>query len=340
VRKGSKRSLLAGVLGSARLLDAGGRSRPGRRRLTVLAYHRVCAYNPTSYPLDDELVSALPEAFDAQMRWARAQYDVLSFADLAGACSNGHVPARPLIVTFDDGYRDTYDMALGILERHGISATVFLTTGSINTPELFWFDRIAGWIKRTQVRRLELRDATPFELVTNDDRRSAIRDVQELLKAADEPTHRDLMQQIERQVGTSSLEAPECSRSLTWDEVRDMRTRGIEFGSHTVGHLNLARLSPERLYVELRQSKARIEEETGSQVIALAYPFGTKGTYSNAVRESAQRVGYRFAAAYGGTVNDLATMDAFAVQRIAVERDTSFDLFRGLLRFPWLLRVR
>jgi len=42
----------------------------------------------------------------------------------------------------------------------------------------------------------------------------------------------------------------------------------------------------------------------------------------------------------GGTVNDVPSMDPLAIQRVAVERDTSLDLFRAQLRDPGLLRGR
>ena len=334
-----KRAVLATLLGLARLLKP--RPERGRRRpqLTVLAYHRVCPHDPATYPLDDELVSATPEGFDAQLRWVKAEYDVLSFAELAQGWPVGRLPARPLILTFDDGYRDNHDVALPILAHHRLPATVFLSTAYIGSPELFWFDKVACWIKRTRRRRLVLRGPLGREYALGDERAKVVRDVQDLLKTANEDTYEDLMHQLECQVDVA-LEPADQGRPLTWDEARRMRAGGIELGSHTEGHLNLARLSPDRLDCELRRSKATIEAETGGEVIALAYPFGTPDAYSDAVREAAARAGYRFAVAYGGTVNDLPTMDPFAIQRVGVERDTTLDLFRAQLRYPRLLQGR
>lgn len=335
----SKRALLATFLGLAQLLTP--RPERGRRRpqLTVLAYHRVCPHDPATYPLDDELVSATPEAFDAQVRWVKAEYDVISFAELADRWPTGRLPARPLILTFDDGYRDNHDVALPILAHHRLPATVFLSTAYIGSPDLFWFDKVACWIKRTRRTRIVLRGPLAREYALGEERAKVVRDVQDLLKTADERTYQDLMHQLECQVNVP-LEPADQGRPLTWDEARRMRSRGIELGSHTDGHLNLARLSPERLDHELRHSKATIEAETGTEVIVLAYPFGTPDAYSGAVRDAAARAGYRFAVVYGGTVNDLPAMDLLAIQRIGVERDTTLDLFRAQLRYPRLLQGR
>jgi len=338
VRK--KRAILAALLGMARLLEQDGAERSRRRRgLTVLAYHRVCPHDPATYALDDDLVSTTPEAFDAQVRWVKGEYDVMSFAELGKLWPSGPLPARPLIMTFDDGYRDNYDVALPILAHHRIPATLFLSTADIGRGDLFWFDKVACWIKRTRQTKVVLRGSTVHEYAIDQNRSAVVRSVQNIMKAADERTFEDLMHQLERQLDVE-LEDVDRGRPLTWDEARQMQASNVELGSHTESHLNLARLSAERLDTELRRSKAKIEAETDSEVLALAYPFGTPDAYSDVVREAAIRAGYRFAVAYGGTVNDLPSMDAFAVQRVAVERDTTLDLFRAQLRYPRLLQGR
>jgi peptidoglycan/xylan/chitin deacetylase (PgdA/CDA1 family) len=334
-----KRALLAALLRLARLLEREPERTPRRRRLTVLAYHRVCAYDPATYTLDDELVSATPEAFEAQLRWVKAEYDVLSCADLVRGWQDGTLPARPLILTFDDGYRDNHDVALPILAHHGLTATVFLSSAYIGRHDLFWFDKVAYWIKRTRQSRLVLRGPLAREYAIGEERAKVVRDVQDLIKTADEATYGDLMHQLEQQLDVE-LDHVDRGRPLTWEEVRRMRDGGIELGSHTESHLNLARLSAERLHVELRRSKAVIEAQTGTDVVALAYPFGTPDAHSDVVREAARSAGYRLAVAYGGTVNDFPIRDPFAIQRVAVERDTGLDLFRAQLRYPRLLQSR
>src|ERR1035441_4199875 len=54
-----------------------------------------------------------------------------------------------LAVTFDDGYQDNYHNAFPILQRYGLPATIFLTTGSIDTGEPLWFERLALALKTT-----------------------------------------------------------------------------------------------------------------------------------------------------------------------------------------------
>lgn len=79
---------------------------------------------------------------------------------------------------------------------------------------------------------------------------------------------------------------------IDWDEARDLADRGFTFGSHTCTHRNLTRLDREDVRCELIDSKLMIEEQIGSPVHSLSYPFGL--TNPSVSREAA-KAGYRAA---------------------------------------------
>jgi peptidoglycan/xylan/chitin deacetylase (PgdA/CDA1 family) len=60
---------------------------------------------------------------------------------------------------------------------------------------------------------------------------------------------------------------------LTWDEVRELRGKGMCFGSHTVNHPQLADLSRKEIEHELRASKSELEQQLGGSITSFAYPF-------------------------------------------------------------------
>ncbi|OQR59236.1 polysaccharide deacetylase [Streptomyces maremycinicus] len=97
--------------------------------MPILMYHAVAADpNDTTRAL-----SVTPAAFAEQMAvLADRGRTPLTTADLATRWRSGRpLPARPVLITFDDGYEGVHRHALPALARHGFLATLFVTTGWI-----------------------------------------------------------------------------------------------------------------------------------------------------------------------------------------------------------------
>ena len=129
VKNALMRSYLASGMPSARDRVA---AQMGRSRLTVITYHQV------KDPADDGS-SVGVAAFREQMGYLRRHYQVVRLEDGVARLQRGRTPERLVSITFDDGYEDNYRNAFPILERYGLPATVFLTTGSIDSGEPLWF---------------------------------------------------------------------------------------------------------------------------------------------------------------------------------------------------------
>lgn len=85
----------------------------------------------------------------------------------------------------------------------------------------------------------------------------------------------------------STLLKPE--RHLSHDEIKELRSIGVDFGSHGHTHCDLRRCTTAALNDELAKSKGILEEITGQPVTSLSYPFGR---FSKRITEYAQRTGY------------------------------------------------
>ncbi|MFC9280422.1 polysaccharide deacetylase family protein [Streptomyces collinus] len=95
----------------------------------ILMYHAV-ASAPNDATRD---LSVAPEAFAEQM--ALIGDLGLTPVTTAGLAAHwrrgGPLPARPVLITFDDGYEGVHRHALPVLARHGFPATLFVSTGWI-----------------------------------------------------------------------------------------------------------------------------------------------------------------------------------------------------------------
>ncbi|WP_329125770.1 polysaccharide deacetylase family protein [Streptomyces sp. NBC_01353] len=76
-------------------------------------------------------LSVSPEAFAEQMAVvADRGLTPLTTAELATAWRRGGaLPARPVLITFDDGYEGVHRHALPVLSKHGFASTLFVSTG-------------------------------------------------------------------------------------------------------------------------------------------------------------------------------------------------------------------
>ena len=111
-------------------------------RVPILMYHHIAAPPPNADALRYDL-SVPPAMFEAQLRYLRRErYESITLNDLALYLTVGKpLPPKPIILTFDDGYRDAYTHAFPLLKRYGFTGTFFLISEPIdnNDPDfLSW----------------------------------------------------------------------------------------------------------------------------------------------------------------------------------------------------------
>ncbi len=109
---------------------------------------------------------------------------------------------------------------------------------------------------------------------------------------------------------------------LTREQIIDMSRRGVEFGAHTVNHVDLSRVGVPEAWKEITESKKHLQTLLGAEVISFAYPYGS---LNDVIKELVVKAGFRYGI---GTVNGPLAMqeDLFNIRRIVIHPDT--DVFR------------
>lgn len=268
----------------------------------ILYYHRV---NNEGNPFFDSISTA---AFERQMRYLARHYHVASITEIVGHLEAGRSQEMLVGITFDDGYADNYRNAFPILRRYNLPAMIFLTTGSIDSGEPLWFERLSEAIQKTSREFIDLETgaARRFRLRTLSERVQANGAIFELLRRLDDRERRRRLSEI-----LALLDAPAQSgrrnKMLTWEQVRTMAACGIEFGGHTVTHPFLSRLSPKDGLREVSECKRRIEEELQRRVDLFAYPNGRQEDIGGVSKEVLRAAGYRAAMSTIWGMNSPAT---------------------------------
>ena len=115
---------------------------------------------------------------------------------------------------------------------------------------------------------------------------------------------------------------------LIWPEVAAMAKYGIEFQSHTVTHRKMGDLSSDEAYFELAQSKADIEGHLKKPCVFVAWPFDN---YSNTLIPLLPQLGYRGALRYGGGIENVSSINIYAIKRIQFLSSTSTADYSALM---------
>ena len=308
----------------AKKLEIVGRGPAGlRKRVTpkfvILSYHRV---GTTGVPLYCQMA---PELFEAQMKYLRANYQVLSIAEIYQQlrCPTG--TQTGIAVTFDDGYLDTYTAAFPILKKYQIPATVYVVGEFIEKGILGWYDRVFLLLKHYPHEKLDLLLDRPrrFELSSEHSRLLAADKIVMFLRGSLDHKRVEICQQLESMVQLPEEEL--AGRMMNWEQVREMQSAGMNFGSHTMTHRVLSRLEVKDCQFELSASKALVEARTGRAVDDFAYPFGKRADYGSAAQEL-QSFGYRSAVTTESGANG-PSASPYELRRMLTGGDESMPQF-------------
>lgn len=241
----------------------------GRSRLLILTYHRVL-------PLPDAL---LPDDIDAaafawQMQLLSSQFNVLPLPEAAARLQAGQLPPRAASVSFDDGYANNFTVALPLLNRYGVPATFFISTGYLDGGRM-WNDGIIEAVRATRKTELDLADCGlgRWPTASEENRRVAAQGIIDAVKYR-ETAERERL--VERVIEASGAQLPR-DLMMSSAQVNELARSGMDIGAHTVTHPILSRIEPRDAEREIRAGRDRLREITGNPIAVFAYPNGRPG---------------------------------------------------------------
>lgn len=295
-----------------------------RARLSTLIFHRVL---PVADPLFPDEVDR--DRFDALCGWLRAWFQVLPLDQALSRLRDGSLPSRALAISFDDGYADNHEVALPVLQRHGLSATFFVASAFLDGGRM-WNDSVIEALRRTSKDRIQpgdldgtLAQALPeLPLVNAGQRRAAIDRVLGAVKYL-EPARRQ--RAVDALVRQCAVALPD-DLMMSGRQVQQLRQAGMGIGAHTLTHPILARLGDDEARSEILRGRDELQRLLGERIALFAYPNGKPGQdYSERSIELVREAGFDAA------VSTAAGVATAASDRFQIPRFTPWD--RQRLRF-------
>ena len=241
-----------------------------RAKLSVLILHRIL-------PAPDALFPGEPDArwFDELLGWLGSWFNVLPLGEALDRLASGSLPSRAAAITFDDGYADNFHVALPLLKKHGLPATVFVATGFLDGG-IMWNDAIIETVRRAPGEVLDLQSLGLGRHVISAtaQRRAAIDTLLGRIKYVEAAERVDL---VARCVDTVGVKLPN-DLMLQSSELLQLHAAGVDIGAHTINHPILARIPATKAKYEIEEGKAALEHLLETKVSLFAYPNGKPGT--------------------------------------------------------------
>lgn len=265
--------------------------------LLVVNYHYIAERSAPSpraiYPTTvDELTARLEELGSV--------FEFVSRDELVAASRDGaRLPERACLVTFDDGLRSQFELALPALAALGVPALFLVPGQPLAEGRALYVHKVHHLRERVGDEALapllaEHAPAVPKEAAREHyayDEPEAAR-VKYLLNVALP------LQDRERVIGATFAEAfpDEAAFSdelyMSAEQVRELERDHRSLGAHSYAHEPLALLQPATLANDLTRSAEVLARITGSRPKVISYPHGSREAVSLGVAEAASRAGY------------------------------------------------
>jgi peptidoglycan/xylan/chitin deacetylase (PgdA/CDA1 family) len=250
-----------------------------RRRLMILCYHGFQYYDEALFR---------PILFMDKQRFARrldlisrGKYPVLPLSESLHRLKNGTLPANSVVITIDDGFYSTLDLAAPLLRDHGFPATLYVTSyyAIKGTPVFLLVIQYLFW--KTKSTNLDLSGHTWFLEKTVDLRdlhakHTAIKQIVDYgVVHCDEPGRQEICAVVATALNLD-FETIKTSRRLsllTPDELGQLDTFGIDIQLHTHRHTFPAN-NPEKARHELQDNRKIMERISRHRLEHFCYPSG------------------------------------------------------------------
>ena len=257
------------------------------RNFQVLVYHRVGDKEDPFFPKVHSTV------FEKHMYFLSKHFIVLPLENAIELMKRNDLPPNAVSITFDDGYKDNYQVAFPILKSLSLPASIFLATESIGSGKVLWHNRVFNAFRETKKPKFIFtgNGETEYKLSTTNEKLKAQGKVLRFLKSINSSQHIAFVDKLVDQLEVND-DRYDKGLMLNWDEVRIMAQNGISFGAHTHSHPILSSLENDQAREEILKSKSLIEENLEKSVTTFAYPNGTRRDFNESTKQILRESGF------------------------------------------------
>ena len=278
-----------------------------RGKIAILLYHRVASHIP-----DPQLLCVSTSNFDQQIKYLKANFDILSMPQLADCLNDYRLPHKAVVITFDDGYADNYFNAFPILQHYAVPATIYVSSGYVSTDKEMLSDELEYLILQAKnlpdkiildingiSHTFEFDNISthhiPWDITCQNSSSKRYRsyyDLHKIIKPLDSNYRERVLNSLAERIGCPRPKRFD-RRIMNKNEIRILdKNKLITIGAHALSHVMLAQQNYKEQYNEIAVDKNNLEELLGHTVHHFAYPYGGNMSVSQDTTDFVQKLGY------------------------------------------------
>lgn len=321
---------IPGRFGIARVL---GRS----YTLRCIVFHDISAVES---PFTKDMgVSTSPGDFEAALRFVTRYYTPVSLQDILADSSGKRLPARAILVTFDDGYASIMQSAVPLCRKFDVPAIFFINAAVLDNHRLApdnmlcYAANVLGMETINAAVRTVKGDVYP--------EMNSMSEIFSLFFPTISVAERNaFLDTLLRLAGTSERElAEEASLYLSSDELRSLASSGFEIGNHTYTHVYCRSLTRELFRQEVEKNKEELEALTGANVRCFSLPYGYSEDLTSDMHRQLKLSGHQ-AAFLSESVANGEDIDRSIIDRVSVHAGREEAFFMEIEVLPRLRAMR
>jgi len=311
-------------------------------KVTILMFHRV-----TDTFFDVSLL-VKRKTFEECMKYIAQSYPVISMDFLIQNFDEWkNIPDNSFVITFDDGWIDSYNTAYPILNQLKLPATIYLTTGFVSSKCSYWQEELNFLLIQILANKqvflntdntistpeisLKLRD-----LISKSEGEPVIFKFIDYLKKFTHDKISKTISDLQAFLKEHSIKVSEDRhRSFAnWVELNNIKDSNISFGSHTVNHPILTNEQTNVVKEEISKSREIIEKETGRNIIHFCYP---NGNYNDDIKGIVSKSYKSACTTKGGFVSKES--DIYSLNRIGINEEMITDRRGNFSKYEFTLSM-
>lgn len=305
--------------------------------LRCLVFHHIAN---ASTPFTTGIrVTVSPKEFETALQFLTAHYTPVSLADVLSEGEGKGLPARPVLVSFDDAYTSVCECAAPLCRKYRVPA-VFFVNGSVLDNRRLLPDNLICYVASVQgmsAVAAAARSVPGFESVALSTLREVFGSFLPLLSLAERD---EFLNALRRIAGVEESEVAAAAKLyLTSSQLRDLRVANFEIGNHTYTHTYCRRLSQTDLVAEITRNQEELESASGQAVRAFSQPYGSAQDLVPDVVDHLKASGHK-AVFLSESVANRRNADPYHLDRVSTCAGDDAGLFLDLEMKPRLRAIR